>query len=51
MTSQVQGKNTQELWRETLLESLKDFSALSEALHRKLQNSKSRALDLALRLA
>lgn len=52
MTSQVRGGNTQELWRETLLEPLKDFAALSEALHRKLQEkSKSHSPELALRPA
>lgn len=46
MTSQDQGGNTLEHWRETLLEPLKDFAALSEALHRKLQESKPHGLDL-----
>lgn len=42
------GGNTLELWREMLLESLKDFAVLSEAFHRKLQvKSKPRGLDLA----
>lgn len=31
------GENILELWREMLLESLKDFAVLFEALHRKLQ--------------
>lgn len=46
MTSQDQGGNTLEHWGETLLESLKDCAALSEALNRKLQKSKPHGLDL-----